>query len=439
MHIIKDNFGYSVYGERVGNVWLSLVESILQNGQLTIDEGRKRYSLQNVRIKCGTASPTDPLIEKYANKKNIEEILKLTFNDEKMYDIDIIPSFSPGSKSYYARLKDWKMIDFVVKRLTEIPESKKAIMSFIRGEDYEKVLENPHDDYLPCITSIQFRLLRTDDQEGYRMNTIFNARSIDAYQKSAGNLVAIAMLGKIISERLEKNLRVPVWPVSIDGLITDAHIYENTLEDAKNLISTYYLTENREIHEKTRKIIVFEGIDGVGKSTQARLLYFALKRKGYSVDLYHFPSDTAIGNFIRSLLKNKKFDLLDERARALLTTADFYDQYSKHKHSADIIIFDRYIHSNFVSNHGLDRNWINLLHKYAPNPDIVFFMTCDIEAISKRRGADFGAKNIVRQEDFYYRYKKTFKDIPKIEIDASQELEAIHVKVMKEIQNKLNI
>lgn len=191
--------------------------------------------------------------------------------------------------------------------------------------------------------------------------------------------------------------------------------------------------------KKTKKVIVFEGIDGVGKSTQARLLYFALRRKGYSVDLYHFPSDGPIGNFIRSLLKNRKFDLLDERARALLTTADFYDQYLKSEHNADIIIFDRYIYSSFVSNHKLDRNWIDLLHRYAPNPDIVFFMTCDVETISKRRGVDFGAKNIMRQEDFYYRYKKTFKDIPKVEIDASQELGAIHMKVMQEISNKLNI
>lgn len=253
MLTIKDEFGHSVYGELIGSAWLGLVESILENGQLTVDEGRRRYSLQNVRVKCGTASPSDSLIEKYANRKNIEEILKLTFSEEKMYDIDITPSFSPGSKSYYARLGDWKMMDFVVKRLTKIPESKKAVMSFIRGEDYEKVLENSHDDYLPCITSIQFRLLKIEDQEGYYMNIIFSARSIDAYQKSVGNLVAIATLGKIISERLEKNLGVQVLPGSIDGMITDAHIYENTLEDAKNLISVYRLVKDRKIYEKNQE------------------------------------------------------------------------------------------------------------------------------------------------------------------------------------------
>lgn len=190
---------------------------------------------------------------------------------------------------------------------------------------------------------------------------------------------------------------------------------------------------------KNKTVIVFEGIDGVGKSTQARLLYFALKKKGMSVDLYHFPSDGIIGTFVRSLLKNGKFDLLDEKARALLTTSDFYDQYSKKSDNTDIVIFDRYIYSSFVSNDKLDKEWIKLLHKYAPNPDIVFFLSCDIETINKRVDADFGAKNIARQKDFYVKYKNTFKELQKIEIDANQELSEIHKKVLEEIKIKLNI
>jgi len=83
------------------------------------------------------------LIEKYGNKKNVNEIISLTFDKEIMHDFDIVPSFSPGSQSYYARIKDWKMLDFVVSRLAEIPESKKAIMSFVRKEDYERVLDKP--------------------------------------------------------------------------------------------------------------------------------------------------------------------------------------------------------------------------------------------------------------------------------------------------------
>jgi len=250
MYIKVEPFGYAVYGELIGSAWLSLVEAVVKNGQVAIDEGRKRYSLQNVRIRSATSSKSDPLIAKYANQQSIADIVKLTFDEEFMYDIDIIPSFTPGAQSYYARIKNWKMLDFVVDRLTKIPESKKAVMSFIREEDYIKVLEKPKDDYLPCITTIQFRLLKIDQGRGYHMNIIFNARSMDVYQKSVGNMVAIAMLGEEVAKRLQKNLGIPVWAGSLDGIITDAHIYENTIDEARKLVESYKNIESNELREK---------------------------------------------------------------------------------------------------------------------------------------------------------------------------------------------
>lgn len=239
MYVKLEPFGYNVYGEIIGSTWLSLVEVILKNGTLTKDEDRKRLSVQNIRIKSLTQQYPDLLLEKYGNKKNIDEMISLTLNKEIMYDFDVVPSFTPGSKSYYARIKDWGMLDFVVARLAEIPESKKAIMSFIRKEDYERVLKKSKDDYLPCITTIQFRLIKIDNKEEYHMNTIFNARSIDAYQKAAGNFVAISLLSKEVSNHLVKKLKTPILLGSLDGFITDAHIYHECIEEAKGIIKAY--------------------------------------------------------------------------------------------------------------------------------------------------------------------------------------------------------
>lgn len=238
MYVKIEPFGYLVYGEIIGSAWLSLVETTLKNGVLTDDEGRKRLCLQNVRIRSSSQVYPDPLLEKYGNKENIDRIVHLTFDDEVMFDFDVKPSFSPGSQSYYARIKDWGMVDFVVKRLTEIPESKKAIMSFIRKEDYGRTLERPRDDYLPCITTIQFRLIPIDGN-GFHLNTILNARSIDAFQKAGGNLVAISLLSKEVAERLRDNLKQPIWIGSLDGIVTDVHIYNETAEDAKRIVSQY--------------------------------------------------------------------------------------------------------------------------------------------------------------------------------------------------------
>jgi len=239
MYVKLEPFGYNIYGETIGSVWLSLIEAVSKNGTLTEDEGRKRLSLQNIRIKSATQVFPDSLIEKYGNKKNVDEIISLTFNKEVMHDFDVVPSFSPGSKSYYARIKDWEMLDFVVARLAEIPESKKAIMSFIRQEDYHRVLEKPRDDYLPCITTVQFRLIKISDEKGYHMNTLFNARSIDAYQKASGNFAAISLLSKEVSERLTKKLNTNVWSGPLDGFLTDAHIYEECTEESNETMRLY--------------------------------------------------------------------------------------------------------------------------------------------------------------------------------------------------------
>lgn len=190
--------------------------------------------------------------------------------------------------------------------------------------------------------------------------------------------------------------------------------------------------------KKNKKVIVFEGIDGAGKSTQARLLYFALKKIGRQVELHHFPSESIIGKFVRGLLENGKFDLLDSKTKTLLTAADFYSQYNINN-NYDIVIFDRYVYSSYVSNNKLDREWIKMIHEYAPDPDLIFFLEGNPALIRNRKGADFGAKNIKRQNDFFIRYKKIFQEIPNIRIDCEKNIQVIHQEILKKVIENFNI
>ena len=80
-------------------------------------------------------------------------------------------------------------------------------MSFVRKEDYERTLDRPRDDYLPCITTIRFRLLKFDEDNEFHLNTIFNARSIDAYRKTGGNMSTISLLSKEVSRDWKRNLK----------------------------------------------------------------------------------------------------------------------------------------------------------------------------------------------------------------------------------------
>ena len=153
-----ENVGFVVYGDTIGKLWLDMIETILKNGIYELDENRGRFAVKNLRFASGIANSTDKLIEKYGDKKKIDAMKKVMFESDIMEDFDITPSFRVGAKSYKKRIEEGKMIDFVVARLSKIPESKKAVMVFPTYEDYEAVLKSPWNDYLPCITALQFRI-----------------------------------------------------------------------------------------------------------------------------------------------------------------------------------------------------------------------------------------------------------------------------------------
>lgn len=239
-------FGHNIFADSLGNAWLGLVDTILNQNTESLDEGRKRLDIQNVRIRSNTQIVPDKVILKYANRKNLDLLFNLTFKELKMVDTDIVPSFPPGADSYYKRIVDGNMINFVIKRLTTFPESKKAVMVFPNTNDYKAVLAAPKDDYLPCIVSIQFRLVDFEENEtsrtpieGYILKTIFTARSIDAFQKACGNFWAIAQLSQTVAEALEENLKTKVQIGPMDGLITDAHIYNECVNEAKTVIEKW--------------------------------------------------------------------------------------------------------------------------------------------------------------------------------------------------------
>ena len=62
------------------------------------------------------------------------------------------------------------------------------------------------------------------------------------------------------------------------------------------------------------KIISFEGIEGVGKSTQLRLLKDYLESKNFLVDVYREPGSTNTGEKIRDILLNSSNELSSWKA-----------------------------------------------------------------------------------------------------------------------------
>src|SRR3989344_6027760 len=184
--IKKDiQFGYNIYGKTIGEMWISLIEAILKKGEVSYDEKRKRIALMNVRVKSESQNIKDKIIDKYAEN-----------------------------------------------------EKTKAMIVFPTYEDYSKIFEDHYiNDYLPCIICIQFRLINKNG--GFVLNTTFYARSIDAFQKSHGNFLSIAKLSEYVASEIETNLKKKIKVGFLDGIIADAHIYEQYLELAKESLKEY--------------------------------------------------------------------------------------------------------------------------------------------------------------------------------------------------------
>ena len=240
-----ENIGYAVYGKTLGETWLQMVETVIKNGSFELDENRGRFAVRNLRFASETTDINDELIEKYGDQSKIDAMKRVVFESDIMTDFDITPSFRAGAKSYKKRLEEGNMVEFVVKRLAKIPESKKAVMVFPTYEDYEAVTTSPWNDYLPCIVALQFRVAKRRG-EHYLDLTLF-MRSWDGFQKGAGDLIVTSMIGDVVRRQLEDKLGIKIQPGRMDGLVTDVHVYENTYENAQQVIFDYLQEQAPEV------------------------------------------------------------------------------------------------------------------------------------------------------------------------------------------------
>ena len=69
------------------------------------------------------------------------------------------------------------------------------------------------------------------------------------------------------------------------------------------------------------KIISFEGIEGVGKSTQIKMLDAYLKKNGFSTEVLREPGSTIVGEKIRDILLNSNDELSSEAELLLMFSA----------------------------------------------------------------------------------------------------------------------
>jgi dTMP kinase len=146
--------------------------------------------------------------------------------------------------------------------------------------------------------------------------------------------------------------------------------------------------------------ISFEGIDGSGKSTQARMLHAAFAAQGRSAHLTREPGGSAGAEDIRALVLNGAADRWSPETELLLFTAARRDHLEKtirpRLDAGDVVICDRFADSTRIYQgitRGDLRSTVDALHKLmiGIEPDITVLIDIPAEAGLARATARAGA------------------------------------------------
>ena len=191
--------------------------------------------------------------------------------------------------------------------------------------------------------------------------------------------------------------------------------------------------------------IVFEGIDGSGKSTQIELLTMKLKRAGIDVIVEQEPTNSIIGKLIRDYAEAGDRYLSPE-AEALLFSADRIEHSNHIKSNLEqgvTIICDRFYHSTYAYQgaSGVNINWLKTLQKNVVKPDLIILLDIDPDVslvrVSGRNLTVFENNSYLKKvreiqnnlaKDGELKKVNTFKPIFEVEKD-----------VQKLVENLLNI
>ncbi|MFH0859979.1 MAG: dTMP kinase [Candidatus Altiarchaeota archaeon] len=148
--------------------------------------------------------------------------------------------------------------------------------------------------------------------------------------------------------------------------------------------------------------IVFEGLDGCGKTTQAKLLAEFLAERGDAVILTAEPTKGDIGEYIREILSSKK--IVDPITLALLFTADrrehLMNEIEPALKAGKIVISERYFYSTicYQAAQGVNWEWLVSINEFARKPDVSIFLDSPVERSIEKIKEKIQRERIKRDE-----------------------------------------
>jgi dTMP kinase len=140
-------------------------------------------------------------------------------------------------------------------------------------------------------------------------------------------------------------------------------------------------------HNLPGKLIIVEGIDGSGKSTQLQLVKRYLEARG----LRPFFTEWNSADLVKAVTKRgKKKMTLTPMTFSLLHATDFAHRLTYNilppLKAGMIVLADRYAYTAFARDvvRGCDRQWVRRVYQFAPRPDRAFYFRVPIDVSVSR-------------------------------------------------------
>ncbi len=208
---------------------------------------------------------------------------------------------------------------------------------------------------------------------------------------------------------------------------------------------------------KKGKFITFEGIDGCGKTTQAKRLAMHLKRMGIPILFTLEPGGTQLGLKIRKILldpKNKDMSLLTELFLYLADRAQHLEEIIIPSLKKGLwVISDRFYDATLAYQgygRGMELSFIESLNKKICDqikPDLTFLLDCPTDTAIKRAFNRKIKKDQIRFEqeklDFHEKVRSGYLSLAMknkdriIIIDATKNIDKIEKDILKIVKSLL--
>jgi len=206
------------------------------------------------------------------------------------------------------------------------------------------------------------------------------------------------------------------------------------------------------------RLIVVEGIDGSGKSTQMSLLSQWLRRRGYAVTFSEWNSSPLVHEVTK---RGKKKKMLTGMTFSLIHATDFADRTEHHiippLKAGAVVLADRYIYTAFARDvaRGVSPKWVRDLYAFAVKPTVAFYFRTPLDVAMKRilggrdalkyyeAGMDLGLSDDIEesfglfQSRIIEEYEKMIDEFGLVAIDATRSIEEQQAEVRRIVSEAL--